>query len=230
MSARPARKRDVHAAPATKGVDPRPPAPDDEIEILEVVGVNETEREGDPVPEIAPTPEPAARTGHDSVELEQALEEARRQRDHSHDLYLRARAELENFRRRSEREAVERRDADAAQLIRKILPVIDDLERALQAAGPAGDPLTRGVTLVHQQLLAVLAQAGLAPIDTSGAGFDPNRHEAVEVVRASGRDPGAILEEMRRGYMFKDRLIRAALVRVAGGADEGDGGQEGAGG
>jgi len=230
MSARPARKKDERAAPAPKHAGPQGLSSDDEIEILEVVGVNETEREGDPVPEIAPTPEPAARHGHDTAELTQALDEARRQREHSHDLFLRARAELENFKRRTERESVERRDADAAHLIGKILPVIDDLERALRAAGPAGDPLTRGVTLVHQHLLSVLAQMGLAPIETTGAAFDPNRHEAVEVVRSSGRDPGTILEEMRRGYMFRDRLIRPALVRVAGGPEDGDGRSEGAGG
>src|SRR5262245_21786354 len=230
MSARPARKKEERAAPAPKSAGPRGLSTDDEIEILEVVGVNETEREGDPVPEIAPAPLPAARPGHDTAELAQALDEARRQREHSHDLFLRAKAELENFKRHTEREATERRDADAAHLIGKILPVIDDLERALRAAGPAGDPLTRGITLVHQHLLAVLAQTGLAPIETTGVAFNPNRHEAVEVVRSSGRETGTILEEMRRGHMFRDRLIRPALVRVAGGPEDGDGRSEGAGG
>jgi molecular chaperone GrpE len=227
MSARSARKKNERAAPAPHRAGPTGLSSDDEIEILEVVGVNETEREGDPVPEIPAVPAPAARPAHDTTELTQALDEARRQREHSHDLFLRAKAELENFKRRTERESAERRDADAAQLVGRILPVIDDLERALQAAGPVTDPLTRGVTLVHQHLLAVLAQTGLAPIETTGASFDPNRHEAVEVARASGRDPGTILEEMRRGYMFRDRLIRPALVRVAGGSEDGDGRTEG---
>jgi molecular chaperone GrpE len=224
MSARPARKKEAPTAPRKAG--PGAPAADDEIEILEVVGVNETERETDPVPEIAPAP-PPPRHGRDE-ELERALDEARREKEHSHDLFLRAKAELENFRRRTEREADQRRDADAAHLVGRILPVLDDLERALRAAGPAGDPLTSGVTMVHQHLLDILAREGLVPIHTTGAVFDPNRHEAVEVVRGSAREPGAILEEMRRGYTFGDRLIRAALVRVAGGPD--DGGRSGAGG
>jgi molecular chaperone GrpE len=228
MSARHARKRDVRAAPAPEDAGTGAPSSDDEIEILEVVGVNETERPSNPVPEMAPAPEHPARHGADAAEMERALEEARRQKDHIHDLYLRAKAELENFRRRTERDADQRRDADAAHLVGRLLPVLDNLERALRAAAAA--PLMSGLTLVHQQLLDILKREGLAPIETAGAAFDPHRHEAVEVVRDSGREAGAILEEMQKGYLFRDRLIRPALVRVAGGPDEGGGRHEEAGG
>jgi len=230
MSARHARKKDIRAAPAPDAAGPGAPAGDDEIEILEVVGINETERPADPVPERPAAPEHPARPGHDPAEMERALDEARRQKEHAHDLYLRAKAELENFRKRTERDADQRRDADAAHLVHRLLPVLDNLERALRAAGAAADPLMSGVTLVHQQLIEILGREGLAPIDTAGAAFDPHRHEAVEVVRDSGREAGTILQEMQKGYTFRDRLIRPALVRVAGGPDDGGGGHEGAGG
>jgi molecular chaperone GrpE len=230
MSARHARKKDIRAAPAPEDAGPGDSSSDDEIEILEVVGINETERLSDPVPEKAPAPKRPAHAGPDTAEIERALDEARRQKDHSHDLYMRAKAELENFRKRTERDADQRRDADAAHLVGRLLPVLDNLDRALRAAGAADHPLMGGVTLVHQQLVEILGREGLAPIDTAGAAFDPHRHEAVEVVRDSGREAGAILQEMQRGYMFRDRLIRPALVRVAGGPDEEGGRNEEAGG
>jgi len=222
MSARNARKRDDRAAPVPDDAGPADPSSDDEIEILEVVGINETERSSDPVPEISPVPEHPAHAGPGTAELEHALDDARRQKDHNHDMYLRAKAELENFRKRTDRDADQRRDADASLLVGRLLPVLDNLERALRAAGAADDPLMSGVALVHQQFLDILGREGLAPIDTAGATFDPHRHEAVEVVRDSGREAGVILQEMQKGYMFRDRLIRPALVRVAGGPDEGD--------
>lgn len=220
MSARNARKRDDHAAPAPDAAGPAAPSSDDEIEILEVVGINETERTSDPIPEMPPEPRHHAHPAPDTAEMERALDEARRQKDHSHDLFLRAKAELENFRKRTDRDADQRRDADAAHLVGRLLPVLDNLERALRAAGAAEHPLIGGVTLVHQQLLEILGREGLAPIDTTDAAFDPHHHEAVEVVRDSGRKAGAVLQEMQKGYIFRERLIRPALVRVAGGPDE----------
>jgi len=230
MSARHARKKDIRAAPAPDDAGAAGSASEDEIEILEVVGINETERTSDAVPEMPPAPAHPAHAGPDTAEMERALDEARRQKDHSHDLFLRAKAELENYRKRTERDADQRRDADAAHLVGRLLPILDNLERALGAAGAADHPLLSGVTLVHQQLVGVLGRAGLAPIDTANAAFDPHRHEAVEVVRDSGREAGTILQEMQKGYMFRDRLIRPALVRVAGGPDEGGGPNEAAGG
>jgi molecular chaperone GrpE len=230
MSARHARKKDDHAAPAPDDAGPGDPSADDEIEILEVTGINETERTSDPVPEMPPAPDHPARAGHDTAEMERALDEARRQKEHSHDLYIRAKAELENFRKRTDRDADQRRDADAAHLVGRLLPVLDNLERALRAAGAADDPLMSGVTLVHQQLVGILGREGLASIETAGALFDPHRHEAVDMARDSGQPAGTILQEMQKGYMFRDRLIRPALVRVAGGPDEAGGSNEEAGG
>jgi molecular chaperone GrpE len=214
MSARKGRKREEqHAAPSSEAPPPAPPA-DDEIEILEVTGVNETETpERDHAAPMASSPtEPAAQVA--TAELEEAI----RERDRYHDLSQRQQADFDNFRKRAERDAAQRRLTDAAELVCRLLPVLDNLESAMMATGgQADDPLRRGLELIQKQMLDLLGKEGLVVIATVGTRFDPAQHEAVEVVRGDAGNDGMILAEMRKGYMFKDRLIRAALVRVASG-------------
>jgi len=213
MSARKGRKRgDQDAGPSSEAPPPAPPS-DDEIEILEVTGVNETETPERDRAAMAPPPvEPAAPAA--TAELEEAI----RDRDRYHDLSQRQQAEFDNFRKRADRDAVQRRLTDAAELFRRILPVLDNLESAVTASGgPTDDPVRRGLELIQKQMLDLLGKEGLAVIATVGTRFDPAQHEAVEVVRGDAANDGMILAEMRKGYMFKDRLIRAALVRVASG-------------
>ena len=214
MSARKGRKRDDQDAEPSIGAPEPAPSSDDEIEILEVTGVNETETpERDHASPLAPTlVEPVAQaTAAD-------LEEAIRERDRYHDLSQRQQAEFDNFRKRADRDAAQRRLTDAAELIRRLLPVLDNLESALAASGGhADDPVRRGLELIQKQMLDLMGKEGLTVIGTVGTRFDPARHEAVEVVRGDAAHDGMILAEMRKGYMFKDRLIRAALVRVASG-------------
>jgi len=221
MSLRPARKPTPQPEPEG---DDLPASGDDEIEILEVTGVNETERPLDVIPpmEIDPavTPDPAAAAEH--AALEEALAVARRERDQKQDQALRAQADLDNLKKRLEREAAERRLTDAATLFRRLLPVLDNLERALGAAGDRDDPLRNGVALIHQQLIEAMGKEGLQPIETVGAVFDPARHEAVDMVAAPGRPPGTILEEMQKGYTLRERLVRPALVRVVAMAPPGN--------
>jgi molecular chaperone GrpE len=199
-------------------------ATDDEIEILEVVGVNETEPVGvEPVEPHAPAP-PAA------PDLTGELDETRREKEHYHDLWLRQQADFDNFRKRSERDAELRRLADAAGIVGRLLPVLDNLERAIAAAGDRDDPFRQGLILVHQQMLDLLGREGLAPVATEGTRFDPRHHEAVETVPSEDIEDGMVLGEMQRGYMFKDRLLRPALVRVATGRGRpGEGGEPAAG-
>ena len=222
MSARKGRKRDDLSAEPSSAPPAPPPASDDEIEILEVTGVNETETpiEHHPSPAAASEPiEPAA--GASAAELE----EAKRERDHYKDLSVRQQADFDNFRKRADRDATQRRVSDAADLVRRLLPVLDNLEAAVAAAGgDADDPVRRGLVLIQKQMLDLLGKEGLVVVATVGTRFDPAHHEAVEVVRGDAGTDGMILAEMRKGYVFKDRLIRAALVRVA--AAEGAAGEE----
>ena len=145
--------------------------------------------------------------------------DAEQQRDQYYDLLLRKTAEFDNFRKRTERERQTLGEAAAADLLLELLPLVDDLERALQAeAGSQGtDAYRRGVELIHRQLLDILRKRGVRPIETSGAVFDPYYHQAVSHEAVKGKREGEVIEEFRRGYMLGDRLLRPAMVKVAKG-------------
>jgi len=147
---------------------------------------------------------------------EAALE---RERDNYKDLLLRRTAEFENFRKRTERDRLAQTEAAAADLVAELLPLMDDLERALQAeaGSEAVEAYRRGVELIHRQLSEVLRKRGVKPIEALGADFDPHYHQAVSHEPAPGRRDGEILEEYRRGYMLGDRLLRPSMVKVAKG-------------
>ena len=190
--------------------------PDDEpIEILEVVGVDETTgAEVDEPAAGAPGHGPRAGRGADPHALQDALKE----RDKYYDLLLRKPAEFENFRKRMEKDRDEFRLSASMDLVKRLLPTLDNLERAIGTGGPGGDdPLHKGVTLIHQQILDELRKEGLQPLESLGAPFDPRVHEAVEVLGGTGFEPGMVLEEVQKGYLFKDRLLRPALVKVSAG-------------
>jgi molecular chaperone GrpE len=136
-----------------------------------------------------------------------------------YDRLLRNKAEFENARRRAERERSEFVQYAGMEMVRDILPVVDDFERALQASaglgdGPAKDYL-KGIELIYQRLVDRLTKLGLEPMDTSGKTFDPNLHQAVERVETDDAPDQTILGEFQRGYTFKGKLLRPAMVRVA---------------
>lgn len=138
------------------------------------------------------------------------------ERDDLQDRLLRSAAEFDNYRKRTDRERRELSDAVAADLIRDLLPVIDDMERALAASSPTGDPALRsGVELIHRQLLDAIRRRGAEPLNVVGETFDPSWHEALASEPAGDRRDGEIVEEIRRGYRMGSRLIRPALVKVA---------------
>ena len=130
------------------------------------------------------------------------------------DRLLRARAEFDNFRRRAERERSDYLQFAAMDLVRSLLPILDDCERALKVE-TADRHYAKGVELIYQRLSETLKKMGLEPIETGGRQFDPNLHEAVERVPADEAQDQAILGEFQRGYNFKGKLLRPAMVRVA---------------
>jgi molecular chaperone GrpE len=136
-----------------------------------------------------------------------------------HDQYLRAMADFQNFRRRMEEE--NRRYAQFAneELIRALLPVLDNFERALAAAeaNRSFESLMGGVALTLRQLQDLLKKNGVEPIETKGQSFDPNFHEAVERVADSGQAENSIVQELQRGYIMNSRVLRPSIVRVSGG-------------
>lgn len=157
--------------------------------------------------------EPTASQGDASVAGDDAL---RRERDDLYDRLLRMTAEFDNYRKRTDRERRELSEAAGADLIRDLLPVVDDLERALAAPAEAGSASYRnGVELIRRQMLDVLRRRGVEPLEVVGADFDPLWHEAIADEPANGRRDGEIIAEVRRGYRIGSRLLRAAMVKVA---------------
>ena len=145
-------------------------------------------------------------------------EELQRQRDDYYDRLLRKTAEFDNFRKRTERERQQLSEAAAADIIEEILPLLDDLERALKAdAGSEASAYRRGVELIHARMADVLRKRGVRPIDAVGADFDPHFHQAVAHEPSSEHHEGQIIEEFSRGYMLGDRLLRPSMVKVAKG-------------
>jgi molecular chaperone GrpE len=130
------------------------------------------------------------------------------------DRLLRTRAEFDNARRRAERERSDFLQFATMELVRDILPVLDDCERALQVETTDRD-YARGVELIYQRLFETLKKAGLEPVETAGREFDPNLHQAVERVETDEAEDQSILGEFQRGYNFKGKLLRPAMVRVA---------------
>ena len=144
------------------------------------------------------------------------LEALRLERDELQDRLLRTAAEFDNYRKRTDRERRELTDAVGADFIRDVLPVVDDLERALAAAEGSTDlALRSGVELIHRQLLEALRRRGAEPIESIGRDFDPAWHEALASEPAGDRRDGEIIDEIRRGYRLGARLLRPALVKVA---------------
>jgi len=130
------------------------------------------------------------------------------------DRLLRARAEFENARRRQERDRSEFLQFAGLDLVRQLVPVLDDFERALKTE-TADKRYAKGVELIFQRFCDTLIRMGLEPIETPGQKFDPTRHQAVERVQTAEAEDQTILGEFQRGYNFKGKLVRPALVKVA---------------
>src|ERR1035437_5352743 len=139
--------------------------------------------------------------------------------DENWERLLRTTADFDNFKKRAAREKIEAAQYASASLLQKLLPVLDNFEMALTAAQTAqGDKLASlqsGVAMIQQQLKSALAETGLEEIDAAGKPFDPAFHEAVSQQESADVPEDHVLQQLRKGYKFKDRLLRAATVIVA---------------
>ena len=153
--------------------------------------------------------------------LREALETKTREVEAQQDRYLRTVAEFDNVRKRSAREREEYTRYANESLLREILPVLDNLDRAMQAArSEPATSLTTGVELIQRELLRVLEKNGLTRYSAVGQPFDPTRHEAIARVVSVEQPPNTVVAETAPGYMLHGRLLRAALVAVAAAPDE----------
>ena len=139
------------------------------------------------------------------------------ERDEYRELLLRKTAEFDNYKKRIDRERKELIQKASIDLIKEILPLADDFERALAttAEGDQAIAYRSGIELIYLQLLELLRKRGVTPIDTSGARFDPHFHQAVAHETSETHHDGDIIDEQRRGYMLGTQLLRPAMVRVA---------------
>ncbi|HTW59544.1 MAG TPA: nucleotide exchange factor GrpE [Terriglobales bacterium] len=142
------------------------------------------------------------------------LQKLKAERDSLLDRLARTQAEFENARRRAAKEQQDFRDFATLDAIKSLLPVIDSFERALQVKSEPGD-FRSGVELIYKQLQDALAKLGVRAIPAKGELFDPHFHEAIEMVETSDAADHEVLEELQRGYKFKERLLRPAMVKVA---------------
>lgn len=170
-------------------------------------------------PEDADPPVSSGNGAASAVEAQERIAELEKQVKSEHEQRLRTLAEFQNFRRRMEEE--NRRHAQFAneELIRALLPVLDNFERALAAAdkNKSFEALMGGVAMTHRQLMDLLKKSGVEPIETKGKAFDPNFHEAVDRVADSDQPDNTIVQELQKGYMMNSRVLRPSLVKVAGG-------------
>ena len=130
------------------------------------------------------------------------------------DRLLRRQAEFDNFRRRAERERADVLEYANTDTVRSILPILDDFERALKVEN-TGKEYVRGMELIHQRFSDALKKLGLEPINTKGLKFDPQVHHAVEMTETDEVEDHTIQDEYQRGYNFRGRLLRPAMVKVA---------------
>ncbi len=147
----------------------------------------------------------ALRSERDSLKTE---------RDELKELLLRRQAEFDNFRKRSEREKSEHAQYAGMEIVKELLPVLDDFDRALKIeAGNA--EYAKGVAMIYNRIWEILKKQGLEAIETAGKAFDPHLHQAVERVETHDAEDNMVLGEFQRGYFFKGKLLRPAMVRVA---------------
>ena len=144
-------------------------------------------------------------------EIERLEEGLRLERDRN----LRTLADFKNYRRRVERDGSKLAEEGKRAIILPLLDIIDDLEKAMQWARDADQPFVKGVRIIHQKLLSMLESQGVLPFDSVGSPFSHDFHEAVAMTKHTASKPGTVVDELRRGYLWNNELLRHAQVRVA---------------
>jgi molecular chaperone GrpE len=171
-----------------------------------------------PVTDPADPSAPDADSSADKLDgaIDDPIVQLSKERDDYKDRWIRKSAEFDNYRKRIDRERREQADMALGDLLESILLVVDDFDRALTVeAGPEADAYRTGVELIHAKLLDVLKKRGVRAIESLGADFDPNVHQAVMHEASPDHRDGEVIAELRKGYMLGDKLLRPAMVKVA---------------
>ena len=169
-----------------------------------------------PKTETAPEESIAEPTAESAPSLEEQLLAKEKEARENWDRFVRERADLENYRKRVNREKEELLNYGNKSLIEEILPIIDNLERALAHSSEDGlGGVVEGIRMTHGMLLAALKKFNVTPIETVGTQFDSAFHQAMAQVPTDEHPPNTVVEEYQKGYMIKERLLRPAMVTVA---------------
>lgn len=147
--------------------------------------------------------------------MEEKLEEAQKQAKDNLDKYIRQLAEFENFRKRSNSEKTAMYSNGVRDTVEKLLPVIDNFERAVEAADDKEDPMYKGVEMILKQFMEILENLGVKEIPSKGEPFDPNVHSAVMHIDDESCDENVVVEVFQKGYTLGDKVIRPSMVKVA---------------
>ena len=182
----------------------------------EDVTVTSRDEAAEPGGEEDPANEEQRLAEKEAVEQEDPLARAQRERDEYLDLARRAQADFENYRKRAAKEVAAAGERAKGGLVRELLPVVDNLERALASAQEGEQHLAEGVRLVHSELIAVLERNGIEQFDPKGESFDPTIHEALSTRSEDGADPGVVLDVIEKGYRANGTVLRPARVVVSG--------------
>ena len=148
--------------------------------------------------------------------MQAELEEAKALAENNKEKYTRLLADFDNMRTRNDKENAKMFDYGASDVLEKLLPIIDNLERALETVKEEEkNPFEEGVEMIYKQLMETLKKIGVEPMDPVGKEFDPNFHNAVIHVEEEGAGENVVVEEMQKGYMYKDTVLRHSMVKVA---------------
>jgi molecular chaperone GrpE len=176
-----------------------------------------TEQGAEPTGAAANESTPGTPAAGNDTELQAALDEARLKASEHYDLYLRARAEAENARRRAQDDISKAHKFAVESFAEDLVPVIDSLEKALEAAASSHDSLREGIEITLRQLRSAFEKNRLTEINPLGEKFDPHRHQAISMVPADGVPPNHVVSVLQKGWMIADRMLRPALVTVSQG-------------
>jgi len=167
-------------------------------------------------PEGKETEQPAEQEPEEQ-RLRKELEEQRKTAEEYYQRYLRSQADFDNYRKRTLKEKEELVQYASMKLIGELLPVLDNFERAIASSKESKDfdALAKGVDMIFRQFEQVLVREGLKPIEAVGRPFDPEFHQAIMQVESEDHEEGTVVEEVQKGYMLKDKVLRPAMVKVS---------------
>ncbi|WP_275671724.1 nucleotide exchange factor GrpE [Paenibacillus ginsengarvi] len=185
-------------------------------DIVQQAGETADEAAAETVEEVAG--EAAAEAAAEVSAERRELEEQRKLADEHYQRYLRTQADFDNFRRRSRQEKEDFAKYASGKLIEQLLPIVDNFERAIAVSKDNSDheALLKGVDMIFRQFDAVLAAEGLQRIESVGQPFNPEFHQAIMQVESEEHEEGTVVEEVQKGYMLKDKVLRPSMVKVSG--------------